>query len=134
MRADVSGVAQQSLEESVPERESSRSAALSRVGAPIPGRAAAAAVPSRAAAAVPSRADLMRPSRVVRLPSLPAASTPVAPVGRLTVEQTGQRVDLRAVTRIGRSPDNDVVPADDFVSGYHAEVRAGASAFTVVDV
>ena len=139
MGADVSGVADQlldadfdvvtwieSLEESVPERESSRAAALSRAGTPIPSRAAAAA-------AVPSRAELMRPSRVVRLPSLPVASTPVAPVGRLTVEQTGQRVDLRAVTRIGRSPDNDVVPADDFVSGYHAEVRAGASAFTVVD-
>jgi len=70
-------------------------------------------------------------------PEAPAAGTPVAGPGGLSVDRRPTAVHRAPVRvlRIGRSPDNDLVLADLGVSRHHAELRnLGAGRYEITDL
>ena len=48
--------------------------------------------------------------------------------------QGGSKVSLKHLTRIGRSPDNDLILNDPEVSGWHAQIRQDESGFLLEDL
>lgn len=62
-------------------------------------------------------------------------STSTAPeVAKAMLLQGGSKVSLKNLTRIGRSPDNDLVLNDPEVSGRHARIRQDATGFLLEDL
>ena len=82
---------------------------------------------------VPSIAE-MRQTRTELSAGTPPKPETVRSLPEAGLLSDGKRIPLKAVTRIGRKPDNDIGLSDPDVSGQHARIRFEESAFLIEDL